>query len=629
MRHDVLRNEAHRNSISRPSYQAYDGSSASPHQHNGYGYEPSPPRHLSYDSQMYDGYSRSGNGMKPMVEDAPDSPTPARHHAHRPSETHSARSFDDLRYEDNPTPAPLNLSGRGSAASGQYSASRVSPQPSSVDMNGYGGASSMVSSSSADYGASYRSSRDSMDRTNEYHPPTRTSPAMEPSNGYRHSPQPNNQHSDVGSHYRSPSYSEPFESNLEDDPSLSTALVPRKAFLESSQYGNRDQNELADTQIVKASTYSLPSVPPSLVPGVDPALAREVSDRMYEERRLERQQTIQNMATPPQTRGRSDVAAFANNTGSPAAYNGSYNSPVYDSRTSNGYSGVQHTPTRSRGISRSPGPSPNHAIRRKSVSPVPPPAEHRRHSGVPFGPDSYEAFNPAFVNNDIKGPQDEVFDGKIITHDGREVDPSDHLPMESWAPEPEPREGRSGSFDAQGYDSPRGSQPPPPGGRRQLRIAGRPQSMAAPMSYNDVQPRTPPAPGSAGRNRLQKKTNRMSALPASTSPAGSSPLAPISSHNYNTDASGFTPPRPSRASTWDYPSENDVPHYDSSPGRAMGSGPVIPPKIPIPTMSGALVTTGNSRNGNYAGEGEDWALMEEMRSIDIGAGRSRRRYGGY
>jgi len=58
-----------------------------------------------------------------------------------------------------------------------------------------------------------------------------------------------------------------------------------------------------------------------------------------------------------------------------------------------------------------------------------------------------------------------------------------------------------------------------------------------------------------------------------------------------------------------------------------GSGPVIPPKIPIPTMSGALVTTGRNNGGGY-GDG-DWALMEEMKSIDIGSGRSRRRYAGY
>ncbi|PKS07823.1 hypothetical protein jhhlp_006431 [Lomentospora prolificans] len=624
MRHDVLRNEAHRNSISRPAYQAYDAGSASPHQVNGNGYEPSPSRYHSYDSQPHDNYHR---GMQPMVEDAPESPTPARRQGYRHSDAHSSRSFDDPRYDENPTPAPLNLSGRGSAASGHYSASHISPQPSPFEPNEYGATPSSVSASSGDHGVSYRSSHDSVDHTSDYQPPPRTSPAMDHNAGYRHSPQSSRQ-GDLGSHYRSASYSESFEPNFENDPNLSTALVPRKAFLASNQYDGQTHNELPDTQIVKATTYALPPVPPSLVPGVDPALAREVSDRIYEERRLERQQKAQSMATPPQARGRPEALAYTNNTGSPAAYTGSYNSPAYDTRSNASYSNAQPTPTRSRGVSRSPGPSPNpnHTIRRKSVSPVPPPAENRRHSGIPFGPDSYDAFNPAFSSQESGGPKDEIFDGKIITHDGREVDPSDHLPMESWAPEPEPRERRSGSFDTQGYDSPRGPQGPPPTGRRQLRIAARPQSMAAPAFYNDSQPQTPPAPGSTGRNRLQKKSNRMSALPASTSPAESSPLAPISSHNYNTDASGFTPPRPSRASTWDYPSENDAPQYGSSPGRAMGGGPVIPPKIPIPTMSGALVTTSNN-GGNYGGE--DWALMEEMRSIDIGSGRSRRRYGGY
>ncbi|KAI8235623.1 Ingression protein fic1 [Colletotrichum sp. SAR 10_86] len=225
-------------------------------------------------------------------------------------------------------------------------------------------------------------------------------------------------------------------------------------------------------------------------------------------------------------------------------------------------------------------PNPSHTIKRKSVSPAPPP-DHRRLSGVPFGPDSYDALNPTLsaTGSDISRPDP---DEKIITHDGREIDPSDHLPMDTWAPEPEPKGPKTPAT-----------------------------ASVSPVSYDSDRYSTPPAPNAGARNRLQKKTQRMSALP-STSPAGSSPLAPISSHNYQDHGSDFTPPRMSRASTWDYPSENHAPQYGSSPGGMRG-GPPIPAKIPLPIMSGA----------NNASESE-WALMQEMSRIDIGAGRSRR-----
>ena len=162
-----------------------------------------------------------------------------------------------------------------------------------------------------------------------------------------------------------------------------------------------------------------------------------------------------------------------------------------------------------------------------------------------------------------------------------------------WSPgrrSPEPRDKMRSNSGESGRERPRGAQPPPPSGRRQLRIAGRPQSAAGPVQHPpDDHPHTHPA--SAGRNRLQRKANRMSALP-SGSPAGSSPLTPISSHSYNAD-SGFTPPRPTRSSTWDYPSENHAPGYGGSPGGGTVRGaPAPPPKVPIPTMSGALVSAG-------------------------------------
>ena len=84
--------------------------------------------------------------------------------------------------------------------------------------------------------------------------------------------------------------------------------------------------------------------------------------------------------------------------------------------------------SRSRGIS--PNPNANHTIKRKSVSPAPPPPDTRndgrRLSGVPFGPDSYDELNPALAA--AQGPDTNSQDytnqnGKIVTSDGREVDP--------------------------------------------------------------------------------------------------------------------------------------------------------------------------------------------------------------
>ncbi|KAF2139241.1 uncharacterized protein K452DRAFT_289791 [Aplosporella prunicola CBS 121167] len=124
----------------------------------------------------------------------------------------------------------------------------------------------------------------------------------------------------------------------------------------------------------------------------------------------------------------------------------------------------------------SPGVSPSRhsriAVRsipnRKSVSPRPQTSDgaSRNH----FSPDSFEVLNPAARNSmynlhgsnphspyTIERPptapspvpttnqsrdldlhaRDE--DGNIVTMDGRKIDPSDHLPVDSWAPEPEPK----------------------------------------------------------------------------------------------------------------------------------------------------------------------------------------------
>ena len=102
---------------------------------------------------------------------------------------------------------------------------------------------------------------------------------------------------------------------------------------------------------------------------------------------------------------------------------------------------------------RAISPNPSHSIPRKSITPTPFTSEERGPSPNAFGPDSYDALNnatiPAVEDRVYKSPT-ETFEaarqkevdklrdqGPIIGNDGRVIDPSDHLPADTWAPEPE------------------------------------------------------------------------------------------------------------------------------------------------------------------------------------------------
>lgn len=260
------------------------------------------------------------------------------------------------------------------------------------------------------------------------------------------------------------------------------------------------------------------------------------------------------------------------------------------------------------------GQSPNRkTIRRKSVSPAPP-IEQRRLSAIPFGPDDYDALNPtvAAPKRLVGGRVDDApsaahsaadydeIDGKIITYDGREVDPSDHLPMDTWAPEPEPKKFVPSSSSRPTLSGP---QPPPPSGRKALRIRERPASAILPANY--VAPDSSLPPPLSGRNRLQKKVNhRTSAMPALMS--GANGLGPPQQQD------GYAPRVLARASTMDY--ENYAPVGMGRDHSA--SAPPIPAKVP---MAGGAAGTMVSYGGGVGN-----SLMEEMSRIDIGTGRARR-----
>lgn len=341
----------------------------------------------------------------------------------------------------------------------------------------------------------------------------------------------------------------------------------------------------------RTPNYGVPAPPSSLQYNMDPRLARDVGERINDERQYDARLTGQH-TSPARGRQWSEPPP---SYGTPPHGHSRHGSAIT-------YSGApQDTPPPPRGHGRNMSASPAHSIPRKSVSPAPPPADDRRRlSDVPFGPDSYDAFNPSMVssrssNSALSGQERKDPNAKIVMYDGSEVDPSDHLPMESWAPEPEPKPGQKAPSMDHSRRSPGGAQPMPPSGRRHVRLS---RAETAPAGFEE--PHTPPAPVSTGRNRLQKKAPQG----ASVSPGASSPLAPIHPENYQErhgygshGRSGHT-----YRSSYDYPSEN---HY--------GNGPPIPAKVPL--MSGA--------NGSA-----DSSLMEEMQRIDIGNGRSRRR-GGY
>lgn len=570
MRKDVLRNEAHRQSVppnaypGRPVYRAYESSPAAVPASNdayaGVSHPTSPPRHQSYDAHYeahYEGhydahYDPHHRSLQPTVEDVPDSPGNGLDEYKRAPLRSSPLAQADYRHDA--SPPPLNLSGKNSA------------------------------------------------------------PAAHNQQSYHQDPAPDYSRDD-GLSFTAPDYSAGLGHELEP----------------------------LETQMRAPAG----SVPTALIPGVDPALSLEIAQKLNEGGRHDRRhnQSISHMPHAGSTRGRQMVAELPPSYSAPPDLPQHVQMPPYDSGAyeHNGsvYSRAssQHAVVR-REISPSHSPGGRNTIRRKSVSPAPL-AENHRLSGVPFGPDSYNALNPALavgapkeLESRASREYDEI-DGVIITHDGREVDPSDHLPMDTWAPEPEPKAAKPSTTATVSFKSPSsgGSHspvPPTSSGRKALRIRERPVSSMPQSTYimPDAAGSALPPPGT-GRNRLQKKANRNSAMPVMMSGANGpgygalapSPLAPLPQpHDRDVYAASALPVR---ASTLDYENHAPAPMYDMPPMPLGGrdhsnSAPPIPAKVPI-ASSNALVPM------RYGGdEGGDVALMEEMSRIDIGSGRARR-----
>lgn len=240
---------------------------------------------------------------------------------------------------------------------------------------------------------------------------------------------------------------------------------------------------------------------------------------------------------------------------------------------------------------------------RKSVSPRPSssadPTE-RRLSGAPFSPDSFDAYNPtlhtphaashspaaATPSPDTHRPANTNTDangtGQVVTFHGKLVDPSDHLPVEAWAPEPEPK-GPKKDKPARERIGLTGAREPVPSGQRQrdrdAAIRNAVHAAAGVAANAGVPAVSPRLPGSAqegaGRNRLQKRSPRQDST-------GGMPLA----ERENVGGFGY----------------GDVDGGMGYAGR--GGPPPIPAKVPLDEgMMG----------------GEMSALSRELSRIDISA----------
>ena len=181
---------------------------------------------------------------------------------------------------------------------------------------------------------------------------------------------------------------------------------------------------------------------------------------------------------------------------------------------------------------------------------------------------------------------DDALDGPIIGPDGRTIDPSDHLPVNSWAPEPE-RKNPHKPAPIRIRVSPRGAQPMPSNAKREnaTRITAYSASplSTSTSSENNVSNEHAFIIRGNGRARLQKR------LPDGRGSAGQhdSPVG----HGEGLGA----------ASTY---------------GLSGNSVPPVPAKIPMNT---------GTNTGAAGGTGNDdlMALSEEMKSIDIGMGSGR------
>lgn len=383
----------------------------------------------------------------------------------------------------------------------------------------------------------------------------------------------------------------------------------------------RSQNLLSEPP-TRELGHDLPS---SLIPGYGSTIAHDGPDETFNENLVgggqvhSHEPSPQHQAMPARNTQPSTYPSPSYNT-YPAPRNDPYASPRTEGQSplrllENG--SQERTPqSSSTPITIKPLPiTPDpRTPARKPVNPAP----EKRLSAIPFSPDSYDAFNPSASSSPIinsAGPKYKTPDqareaqrerekelrleeGPIISHNGRVIDPSDHLPTDTWAPEPETKQPRRGpEVTLRFRHSPQGAQPMPPSGTRRAiqDTPARPHSIATPIYAHS------PEPISAGRNRLLKKSRASPAHPAS------SPSVPtLANENSYTSRMAI-----SRASKTEYPTREYGYGSDSSPGYNVRDSPSgVPPPVPGKIPVSASLSNDDDMSLSV--------LSEEMRRIDIG-----------
>lgn len=289
-----------------------------------------------------------------------------------------------------------------------------------------------------------------------------------------------------------------------------------------------------------------------------------------------------------------------------------YDAPIYPLRTSP-RPAIDQRPVSSRGVSPD-----TRAVTRKSVSPRPTSSDGRGGSSIPFSPDSYSSLNhhtsrpssrdPSPMYDTPSQARDAVVRGKtvpqrdldqpIIGDDGREIDPSDHLPTDTWAPEPE-RKNRKPEviirFKHQSRPTSRGNDAPAARPTNPPRVGFSPHTTTYPADRQiNYTPTHHASPGAVVRTPPRADYSR------------GRPDSYTQSRAYTTPTS-VDRPRSSRGSVSPTPSSR-------SPLYEYGSGPPIPSKVPISGGSPSYpVMSGNPNMGRMD------ALSRELSTIDIGS----------
>lgn len=308
-------------------------------------------------------------------------------------------------------------------------------------------------------------------------------------------------------------------------------------------------------------------------------------------------------------------ASLRSNTREPSPYD----APIYPLRTS-----PKPLDDRASVSSRDFANTETRMVTRKSVSPRPSSSDSRGGSSIPFSPDSYNNFNPnasrsatardpvpvydspsqardAAVRAEIEPVRD--LSQPIIGDDGREIDPTDHLPTDTWAPEPE-RKNRKPEVIIRFKHSPR-DRPTSRGNDTTSRSGSQPRVGFRPevTTYGADRPSKRYTPTHVHSSSSMDRT------PPPRMERGQDSYSGYShGRGYSTPTSAERP-RSSRGSVSPSPGSRS-PLYDYS------SGPPIPSKVPIsPGAPSYPVTSSNPSSGN---PGMD-ALSRELKTIDIGS----------